>query len=183
MQTMTRITLQLVAPVAMALLLAPVCGCNWDASTNKWSWGAGTGAKTPVPDPINLTLPKTISFHPFTGSRVFGESGGVQGIDARLEAKDAFGDSTKAFGEFRFELYRYKPNSPDPRGQQLATWEENLTDPKKNLTHWDGFTRSYEFKLRWEQPIAIGDKFIMVAVFSSPFTERKFTQREFISGQ
>lgn len=169
--------------VTAMLALAAMCGCNWDAAANRWSWGAETVGTTPVPAPINLTLPKTISFHPFTGSRVFGESGGIQGIDARLEAKDAFGDSTKAFGEFRFELYRYRPNSQDARGQQLATWEENLMDPKKNLLHWDSFTRSYEFKLRWDQPIPIGEKFIMVAVFNSPFTERKFTQREFISGQ
>jgi hypothetical protein len=136
-----------------------------------------------VPQPISLMLPKSIAIHPFTGMRVFDDAGGVKGIDVRIEAKDSYGDSTRAFGDYRFELYTFRPNSLDPKDAQIATWEVPLTDPKVNRLHWDNITRTYKFRLQWNQPIPVGQHFVIVVVFSSPLTERMFAERVFVSGQ
>lgn len=135
-----------------------------------------------VPEPVNLMLPKSISIHPFTGMRDFGPGGGLQGIDVRIEAKDAFGDANKAFGKFRFELYEFRAQNPDPRGKLIYVWEEDLLDPEKNLQHWN-IHRTYEFKLLWERPIEVGRQFVLRAIFSSPFTRQLEDQRVFTAGQ
>ena len=147
------------------------------------SQGSATGEPQKVPSPINLLLPRKVRIHPFTGTRTFDQAGGVRGIDVRIEARDAFDDPTKAFGDFRFELYSYRPYSPDPRGQRIASWHESLMATKKNLRHWDGIAKRYQFKLVWDQPIPVGDRFVLAATFTSPFTDRLFDQRVFVSGQ
>ena len=147
------------------------------------SGGAISGAKVAVPAPISLTLPSQIALHPFTGIRVFDESGGIRGVDVRIQAMDASGDSTKAFGDYRFELYAFRANSTDPRGAKLATWEVSVADAKTNALHWDNITRAYKFKLQWDQPIPVGQQYVLAAVFSSPFTERLMAQRVFVAGQ
>jgi hypothetical protein len=168
--------------ICVAVLAAVGAGCG-DAG-----WELKTKAATrpdvkATPEPINLLLPKAIRIHPFTGTRTFDETGGIKGIDVRIEAVDAFGDSTKAFGDFRFEVYRFVPNSLNAKGQQVATWEESVLEPGKNLVHWDKITRAYEFKLQWDSPIPVGDRFVLVAVFASPLTQRLFAERVFVSGQ
>jgi hypothetical protein len=140
-------------------------------------------ADVKVPAPLHLLLPRAIRIHPFTGTRTFDEAGGVKGIDVRVEALDAYGDATKAFGKFQFALYQYQSDSPSPRGPRVATWEEDLLDPEKNLVHWDSITRAYAFKLQWYRAIPVGQKFILAVDFSSPFTARKFAERVFVSGQ
>lgn len=160
------------------LLTAAAGGCNGEVLT-----GEAGGVERSVPEPIDLLLPHEIRIHPFTGTRTFDEAGGVRGIEVRVEARDAYADPTKAFGEFRFELYNYKPNRPDHRGDRLAMWRESLLEPEKNLVHWDEITRTYEFKLQWARPIPVGKRFVLVAVFDSPFTPRLFAERTAISGE
>lgn len=136
-----------------------------------------------VPAPVDLLLPKAVRIHPFTGTRTFDQAGGVKGIDVRVEALDAYNDPTKAFGQFSFALHQFVPGNADPKGKRIATWEEDLLEPKKNFTHWDSITRTYEFKLQWYRPIPVGNQFVLVVTFSSPFSERKFAERVFVSGQ
>ena len=62
--------------------------------------------------------------------------GGIKGVDVRIEAVDAYGDAPKAFGNFRFEMYKFVPNSLDPKGKRLATWEESVLEPKANDKTW-----------------------------------------------
>jgi len=163
------------------LALSVVGGCG------RQDWSLQTKAPTgeglrPVPSPIDLMLPKSIRIHPFTG-RMFDEAGGVSGIDVRIEAIDHYGDATKAFGNYRFEIYRFVPNSLDPKGKRLATWDEALLDPKKNLLHWDKMTRMYVFKLQWDRPIPVGQRVVLLVTFDSPFTPRLSDERQFVSGQ
>jgi len=150
----------------------------------KWTFRPAKPAATgSVPYPLTLVLPKTISIHPFTGMRTFDDAGGTKGIDVRIEAKDSYGDTTRAFGDFRFELYSFKPNSLDPKDVKLATWDVGLMDPATNMLHWDNITRTYQFRLEWSRPIPPGQQFVLVAVFSSPYTERTFAERVFASAQ
>jgi hypothetical protein len=160
---------------AFAGLLA---GCDGANMPGMFAAVPSSGASAPVPAPVNLTLPKTVNIHEFTTTRKFDESGGIPGIDARVEALDAFGDTTKAFGDFRFELYKFKPNAPDPKGLRLGVWEEKLLEPGANRTHWDESTRTYEFKLKCDQgcSLGVGDKYVLVVTFSSPFSDRLFSK-------
>lgn len=140
-------------------------------------------AETKVPEPIHLLLPKSVRFHQFTGARTFDKTGGVKGMDVQIQALDACGDATKAFGKFQFALHHYRPGKADTRGPRIATWEEDLLEPTKNLVHWKEEWRTYQFKLEWSRAIPVGSKFILVVTFSSPFTERKFAERVFTAGE
>jgi hypothetical protein len=168
--------------VLVLLLAASAAGCNGTGFGLRAN-SAVSDSRRVVPAPINLMLPKTIRIHPFTGTRTFDEAGGIKGVDVRIEAIDAYGDAVKAFGNFRFEMYYFLPNSLDPRGERIAVWEEDLLEPRKNLMHWDKITRTYEFKLQWDQPIPVGQRFVLEATFASPFTDRLYDQRVFVSGQ
>ena len=133
-----------------------------------------------VPKPINLLLPKEIRFHFFSAMRktpARGVSDG--GIDVRIEAIDSFGDETKAFGTFRFELYAFRPNIADPKGTLINTWELPVLEGTDNLRHWESITRTYLFKLQWDKSILGGQPFVLRAVFSSPFTERLVVEQKF----
>jgi len=136
-----------------------------------------------VPAPLTLLLPSKIRIHSFTGTRAFSRAGGVKGIDVRIQATDAYGDATKAFGQFRFELYRYKPTRADPKGARLAVWTVDVRDPKRNRLHWNNILRTYQFQLLWDQPIPVGQKFVLTACFESPYTPRLFDQHVFTSGE
>ena len=163
--------------VVLTVLVLALAGCNTQ------SVNSPSATTADVTEPLNLLLPSEIQIHPFTGTRSFDRAGGVNGIDVRTKLIDGFGDTTKGFGDFRFEMYQFRPNSPDPRGPRISTWQISLMSAKDNLGHWDNITRTYEFKLQWDKPIPVGQRFVLVAVFDSPYTERLFAQRVFISGE
>jgi hypothetical protein len=144
--------------------------------------GGRDGSVQPVPEPVNLLLPTSIRIHPFTG-RTFAEAGGISGIDVRIEALDYFGDPTKAFGDFRFELYDFIANRLDPKGNRVGVWDVPLLEPSANMLHWDKITRLYVFKLQWPEPIPVGKRVVLVATFDSPFTTRLSDESQFVSGQ
>ena len=178
--------------IVAAMGAAIVGGCNVGGTTTthpttqRWTLESKAPKTLPgrqIPSPINLLLPKSVRLHPFTGTRTFDAAGGVKGLEVRIEAFDASGDSTKAFGEFRFELYEFVANSANPKGRRLGVWSENILQPNRNQLHWDSITRTYLFKLQWYEPITVGQQFVLAAVFSSPFTDRLFTERVFVAGQ
>ena len=136
-----------------------------------------------APSPLNLLLPEAIRIHPFTGTRTFDQQGGISGIEVRTEATDAYGDATKAFGHWRFELYEHRAFASEAKGKKIAVWEADMMDPKTNRMHWDSITRTYAFRLKWDLAIPVGHKFVMVAIFSSDYTKRLFTERTFVAGQ
>jgi len=147
--------------------------------------GGPQHARVDVPEPVNLLLPERINIHPFTVTRTFDQAGGIRGVDVRIEAFNAFQEATKAFGDFRFEIYSHKANSIEPKDKICGVWEvtPSLLDPKENLRYWNRSQQMYEFKLQWDQPIPVGRKFVLVAVFTSPFTPRMTAQRTFTSGE
>lgn len=192
------------AVTAAALMLAVLGGCNgsaryeWDPEAFRFRRVGGEATTRPaerisalgparpvreIPNPINLLLPREVRIHPFTGTRTFSDAGGINGFEVQIEAQDSYGDATKAFGQFRFELHTHTAPAPDPKGRRIAVWEVDLLTPKVNLTHWNPITRRYTFRLQWDTPIPVGRKFVLVTVFSSPFTERLFAERVFVSGQ
>lgn len=139
-----------------------------------------------VPRPLHLLLPREMKFHFFTKTnRTFDEqTGGVRGMEVYLQMLDAYDDANKAFGTFRIEMYSHDAHAEDPRGKQVAIWTIDLADAEKNLKHWDGNARAYRFKLEWARGVPVGQKFVLVAVYSSPFRKDRLTaQQVFISGE
>ncbi len=136
---------------------------------------AQTSAK--VPHPVDLLLPKQIRIHAFTAVRTFPEYGNAQGIEARIEAIDAYEDNTKAFGEFRFELYSYKPIALDHKGELLDKWTVDLMDPQVNMEHWDSITRTYIFKLQLTKEVKPNQSLVLRVVYQSPYTKRLFAEQ------
>jgi len=139
-------------------------------------------AKGKVPTPVDLLLPQKIRIHPFTSMRTFEESN-VRGVEARIETLDAFGDPVKAFGEFRFELWSYRANNPEHKGKLLNNWTVSTNDARANQMHWDHVTRAYLFKLELtklpepeENEKLETKRYVLVAVFSSPYTNRLFAE-------
>ena len=190
-----RNTIRAAAVAAAAMLACAACGCQknaglkWDPKTFRFRRVTSAPASRPagpiqkIPEPIHLLLPHRIRVHPFTGTRTFSDAGGIRGFEVEIEAHDAYADATKAFGQFRFELHAHAAPGPDPKGRRLVVWEVDLLKPKANMTHWNPITRRYTFRLQWDTPIPVGRKFVLTAIFSSPFTERLFGERVFISGQ
>ena len=170
--------------------VAAPAGCRPE-QMSQWDWkllvpaskAQGASRRKEVPYPINLLLPEEIKIDSFTGTRTFDKAGGIRGIDVRVKALDAYGDVTKAFGKFRFELYRFRANNTDPKGDPLGLWHVDLSEPRVNVRHWSDIPPGYKFRLKWSRSIPVGKQFVLVAVFSSPFTERLFDQRVFVSGQ
>jgi len=142
-------------------------------------------AQIDVPQPVNLLLPKSINIHPFTKTRTFDQAGGIRGVNVTVVAFNAFHEATKAFGSFRFEVHTFQSNNLEPKGKLRGIWEvePSLLDPRENLRYWNRSQQMYEFKLQWDKPIPVGRKFVLVAVFTSPFTQRLTAQRIFTSGE
>lgn len=157
----------------LALLAAGLGGCtgDWVRPT-----GSGASAVEAVPHPINLLLPQQIEIHPFTRITDFGD--GASGVHARVKALDTFGAETRAFGNFRFELYEVQAQTLERKGKRLADWEVNLAEPDLNLLHWDRHTRSYEFKLGWTHRLPRDRDVILTVSFTSRFTTRLNDERE-----
>lgn len=162
------------AVIAILAAMAPM-GCE--------SFGKHPAAPAvAVPAPYDSLLPVQMRFHSFTRAGVIQPSTGDKGIVVHLEMLDSFNDTTKAFGDFRFELYAFQPQSPDPRGRLLSTWTESLVSRKDNLLHWDSITRTYVFNLKYDA--GLPGQYVLVGIFSSPQTPRLFTSpRVFGGGQ
>jgi hypothetical protein len=139
--------------------------------------------QTQAPKPLDMLLPTEIRIHPFTGTRTFDEAGGIRGVEVRMEAVNAFGESTNAFGIFTFQLYSFRNDSADHRGELINSWEQSIMEPQVNAVHWDHITRSYLFKLQWYRGIPVGRRLVLVASFTSPYTPRLGAQHVFVAGQ
>ncbi len=139
---------------------------------------------TPVGGPAvnEMLLPETIQISGQTGWRQLGEAGGVQGIEAQIEAIDQFGERTKASGTFQFELYTHRDHQADPRGKRIAFWAVDLTTVEPNVEYWDRLFRAYRFPLSWDKPIPTGRKVVLQVRFSTPGGKRLFAHRVLVSG-
>ena len=134
--------------------------------------------KVPVPEQLRPLLANEIRITHFSKLKL-DAAGRIIGIDARIEATNSFETSTNVVGQFRFEAYAFRPNSAEPKGPQIAIWDVPFADVPTNAAHWDSFKRTYLFRLQLEQAIAPGEPLVLVAVFTSPFTDRLMDERTF----
>lgn len=108
-------------------------------------------ASSPLP-----FAPVRIQVHPLTHLDV--DPGGAVRLVCHVELKDRWGDTTKARGLLRLELYRpVEAAQPDLQTQEL-TWELDLRDLELNAALFDPATRSYRLQLGglpvWAQSMA-----------------------------
>jgi len=91
--------------------------------------------------------------HPvFTQIRDWTGDGKSDGIEAVVEIQDPLGDPIKAAGRIIFELYAFRPQSPDPRGARLVNpWEGRLDSMEDQRLRWNRVNRAYIFQLAWAQ--------------------------------
>jgi len=175
--------------VALSLLASGLlAGCNGQRGQMAGDSGkpAGVGGgkdpafqRVAVPAPLNELLPKAIRIHEFTAAAELPK--GKQGIDMWIQVNDGFDSRNKAFGQFRFELRRLVPAEPEPAGELIRWWQIDLSDVARNKQHWQNTHMLYLFRLECDQPLVMGSRYVLVAVFDSPFTERLFTRRVFVA--
>jgi hypothetical protein len=90
-------------------------------------------------------------------------------IEVCVELHDQFGDPLKAVGEFRFELFKYRPAFADPRGSRftvngLQTFD--LTGLEANQQHWNPITRSYKIALQLPDVPRDASRLVLQITFS-----------------
>lgn len=89
------------------------------------------------------------------------------GIEVLVEFLDQFGDSTKAAGTFRFELYDYRPGDPEPRGFRLVNpWQGSIATAREQRTRWNRVSHTYSFQLADPQ-IRKDRSYVLTAQFDS----------------
>lgn len=130
---------------------------------------------------VGYYSPRSIKILPFTKPRSFDMKDDLpDGIAVSLRPLDAEGDSTKAYGTFLFELYTYRPATADHKGELLQTWSQPILNPKDQQRFWERVTATYEFQLDWAgSPIPPQQKYILVASFEAPGSQRLFDKYEF----
>jgi hypothetical protein len=94
-----------------------------------------------------LFAPTDLRIHPFTAVKDWTGEGRPDGVEALVELQDRFRDPVKATGVVLFELYEYKRNHPEPRGERLAAWRGSLQTLEEQRTHWNRISRTYSFQL------------------------------------
>ncbi|MBT7170420.1 MAG: hypothetical protein HN909_01485, partial [Phycisphaerales bacterium] len=83
-----------------------------------------------------------------------------------------YGDTTKAYGDFRFDLYTFQAYKSERKGEKLASWESSLSEGDVNQKHWKRHFSAYEFTLGGLGPMTPGQKYVLVATFTSSYKHR-----------
>lgn len=127
-------TLAAAALAAAVLLALPACTPRPDAALPLVT------ADSPMP-----FAPVRLAVHPLSHLDV--DQDNVVRLICHIELKDRWGDTTKARGTLRLELYRPADAArPDLLTQELA-WNVDLRDMELNAALFDPATRSYRLQL------------------------------------
>ncbi len=117
------------------------------------------------------SLLERVELYFFTTGKDWDGDGGDDGIDAAIKPLDRAGDTVKAPGRCRFELYRTSFIGLGSRGRKIMEW--NLS-PQEVASSWLNSTFSgYYFRLPWKEKKPIYSKVILRMIFEDP-RGRKF---------
>jgi hypothetical protein len=105
--------------------------------------------KARTPEEAKMFGPQSMRIHPtFTRVKDWTGDGKPDGIEAVVELQDEFGEPTRATGSVMFELYQYRPTSPDVRGRRVPeVWVWPLLRSNEQAAHWSRALRAYTFKI------------------------------------
>ncbi len=129
---------------------------------------------------VSYYSPSRIEILPHSRPRSFDEDLIPDGLKVWLRPLDSAGDSVKAYGVYRFELYHYRPATTDRRGELIQQWTQPILDPSAQQRYWNKFANACEFHLSWEgAPLPTDRKYILKAIFEAPSSNRLFDEHEF----
>lgn len=119
--------------------------------------------------------PASMRIHPvFTQVKDWTGDGQADGIEALVELNDQFGDPAKGSGKMLFELFAYRPQHPEPRGDRIVNpWIGSIATVEEQRSHWSGTTQTYNFQLAWDQ-IRRDQTYVLTATFESKTGRRYF---------
>lgn len=133
-----------------------------------------------VEDLVSFYSPRSIKVLPFTKPRSFDDDAIPDGIGVSLRPLDQAGDPVKAYGTFLFELYAFQNAIGGHKGELLQTWNQPILSAADQKQFWERVTSTYEFQLSWEgKPLPPQMKYILVASFESPGSDRLFDEYHF----
>ena len=127
-----------------------------------------------------LFAPTDLRIHPFTSIKDWDGDGRTDGVEVLLELQDRFRDPTKATGSAIFELYDYRRNHPDPRGERLAYWQGSLLTLEEQRMHWNRISRTYSFQLAYPQ-IRTDKSYVLQVIFD--LGARRLTSQVILDAQ
>ncbi|MEA2733961.1 MAG: hypothetical protein QOE14_412 [Humisphaera sp.] len=124
-----------------------------------------------TPSEAQLFAPVSMRIHPiFTQVKDWTGDGVVDGIEALLEFQDQFTDPTKAAGGVVFELFAYRPYSPEARGERvLNPWVGSLRTVADQEARWNRTSRTYSFELEYPE-IREDRDYVLAATFDTGHT-------------
>jgi hypothetical protein len=111
-----------------------------------------------------LFAPTDLRIHPFTALKDWSGDNKPDGIEALLELDDRFREPTRATGTVLFELFEYRRNHADPRGDRLAAWRGSLQTIEEQRARWNRISRTYTFQLAYP-PIKAEHSYVLQAWF------------------
>ena len=151
------------AAAAVVLLIVTALVCTGGCSS------APKHARTP--SECQLFAPVSMRIHPiFTQVKDWTGDGVVDGIEALLEFQDQFTDPTKAAGDVVFELYAYRPYSPESRGERvLNPWLGSLRTLRDQEARWNRTSRTYYFQLEYPG-VRADHNYVLTATFDTGAT-------------
>ena len=140
----------------------------------------GVSSGGTVPPPLEQYLPSSLKIHSFTEMREL--KNGRFGIDAYIQAVDPWGEPTKAFGNFRMELYEFRKFHHEKKGKPVEAWPPvQISKPGRNQEYWDHHTRSYHFRLGMVNRIPPGRRMVLQVSYQGQFTERLIVENVIVS--
>src|SRR3984957_16563947 len=137
---------------------------------------APPAANTAGDDP-ELFGPRAMRLHPiFTQVKSWNGNGTPDGVEAVLEFRDRFGDSTKAAGAVIFELFSFRTGYPDHRGDRIGEpWAASLASADRQKTHWRSEIGAYDFLLSSDS-VRVDSDYVLTATFEPPTGKRLFAE-------
>lgn len=166
-----------ILPILSCLTLAAVLACL--GGCRRGDIGMTSDGPS-VEQLVSFYSPRSIKILPFTKPKSFDDDVIPDGVGVSLRPLDEAGDPVKAYGTFMFELYAYRKAIGTHKGEMLANWTQQVLDTSDQKQFWERVTSTYEFQLSWEgKPLPPGNRYVLVASFQSPGSERLFDEYEF----
>ena len=122
--------------------------------------GAGSAAPDTARD---YWQPRAVAMRIYPATRFIQEQGDTL-LNAQVELRDEMGDSIKAAGRVRFDLFA-SDEAGQNLGRRLYHWEVALRTLEQQRTHFDAVTRTYQFRLSLDNHAATKRPTVLRAVF------------------
>ena len=144
-----------------------------------WSLeGELTASRSPLAPLLGSPPPgvQKLVYHHFACLGYRNAEGKYDGLEVRVQPLDARGQVERVRGAFRFELYQFQPANERRKGRRLAQWDVALERGDQEGHHWQRYSESYVFRLRYPAEIAPETKFVLVSVFTDRTGRRVFLE-------